>query len=424
MRALTFFSKTTPSLPPPPTKKRSLSARCRDPPPPGGRAPRIYFGTGKKTTGLKGLGGAPAAEASEEEEEEEEGEEGEEEEASTSSSSPSSPSAQRRRFRTYCKEERAPLAGFASSGFDAGARRVLPRNLLRRAAVLSALELVSGSGEEEGMDDKRRTTRSEGGGGNSLRRVLVRTRIVANSGEEATLTWTVEREDNEANQGCWLVVAVDRDASDDLGPGAAAAAAAEGGGGVGVGALSSPDADAPSPHPRLGPERVACAAALDLASGRPIDRWVWPPVHGWKARAGGRGAAAFEAAAAASGGGGGGRGPSGGPSEREIQQQQSRDLRARWFEIAADVLLHSCPSSSSPVVTVVQSATPEPGWALVETATETAFAGRRGPGFPHFEDPRERRRRKGGGLRTERLQWVLCMGPGGCWGVDAVLRRN
>lgn len=169
-----------------------------------------------------GLGVAP--EEGEEGEDNEGGEEEDEERdgKTTGTASPfssSSSSALRgTHHHLHHREAESPLEAFAASGFDAGARGVLPRNLLRRAAVLSALELLGGGGNGGGdgeIEGSKRRCR--------LRRVLVRTRVVSTSGaEEATLVWRVEREEEEeegdgSNHGCWLVSSVERD--DDGGGG-------------------------------------------------------------------------------------------------------------------------------------------------------------------------------------------------------------
>ena len=384
-------------------RQNSISARCRHPPPPGSTLPRISFG-GKKLRVFKGPGGARAAAA---------GEEGRDAAAADDGDATGRPSTAAAPFSV---EERGPLAPFASSGFDGGARRVLPRNLLRRAAVLSALELAPGGGgggvgggeeeeeedddEDEEEDDEDEEEKGRGGAGGEkpegpkrasardgglLRRVLVRTRVVAHSGEEATLLWRAEREEHESNQGCWLVASVARDGDGDFD-------VLFGGG---------PEAALPppplSPHPRLGPEQVVCAAAMDLVGGgRAAERWM--------SRAGAEGGAGAERAAAATAALLGLPPP---PPPRHAPR--------------------SPPSPSPSAVTVVSSATPGPGVALVETATAAAP-----PGGGRGEGPTRggRRRREeeaaageGGPIpRPARLLWTLFLDEGGCWGISEVMR--
>ena len=275
-------------------------------------------------------------------------------------------------------EETGPLAPFAASGFDGGARRVLPGNLLRRAAVLSALELAPGRGGNSGEEEEEEKEEGEGGdkpqrgsarrrsSRNSLRRVLVRTRVVAHSGEEATLLWRAEREEvaeeaEEKSHGCWLVASVDRDPGDDDNDGGDFASTSE------------PSASAAnlSPHPRLGPEQVVCAAALDLA------------------RDGSGGLAA---------------------AERWWVAARRGSSPQTALELARSVLFLPEPSASrrsrsrgSRSVTVLSSASPEPGVAVVETATTT-----------------------GAGSRpAARLLWTLVLqDDGGCWGISEVARLH
>ena len=333
-----------------------------------------------KKRGLKGLGGAPIAETRHSNSSSSFDDDNDDDDGSENDSKLST--------TTILVEERgAPLARLASCGFDAGARRVLPGNLLRRAAVLSALELAGG---EPFQNRQRRTGKT--------RRVVVRTRVVASSGEEATLLWTVEREEggegeeeeeeDETNRGCWLVAAVDRDASgdfgDDLGDD----------GDFGPAALSSPSpllASSPLPHPRLGPEQVVCAAALELSrGGNLVTRWMTTPP-----------ATAEE---------------EGQEEEREREWERRRGEEVR--RAAASVFGLSC-SPPSAVVTVVASACPRPGACLVDTVTTTTTTTRR------------RREETGGKKPVPRpvaavlLSWALELDEcSGCWRIESVTVKS
>ena len=282
---------------------------------------------------------------------------------------------------------------------------MLPRNLLRRAAVLSALELLpggrgkggSGGGGGGGGEEEEEDEEQEGGGASRgsgrrsagtgrqrrdiLRRVLVRTRVVAHSGEEATLLWRVEREEEgheeeAADHGCWLVASVARDGSDDFS------------------FFKGAEGLAPlSPHPRLGPEQVVCAAAMELArGGGDAGRWMAPlllpplplPEGGVEGVAEGRDASS---------------------SSSSFEAAKARRHRKRMLERAAGVLLG--PSSrlpSSPPVAVVASAAPAPGVAVVETASA-----------PAGKVPLP---------RPVRLLWTLVLDDRGCWGISEFARLN
>lgn len=125
--------------------------------------------------------------------------------------------------------ERGPLAAFAPLSWDTTARRVLPANLLRRCRLVGSLATMPGAAH------------------------CIRAGVVAATGEEALLDWSLVRggggvEGGGGAQPQWRVAAV---------------RAVTGS----VGDEPTDPLAAPGPHPRTSPEGIALLTARLLACG-------------------------------------------------------------------------------------------------------------------------------------------------------------